>query len=108
MSSQFVLTLNKRNFVFVGRTKLEFYLSTFIRSVTMPDKIVETLGRFPRFPVDKVKNRLSFPKLRFSTTQYGFEETALRMPPIGSVTSFFDGNCRFFKTKRASGNEIPM
>ena len=56
MSSQFVLTLNKRNFVFVGRTKLEFYLSTFIRSVTMPDKIVETLGRFPRFPVDKVKS----------------------------------------------------
>ena len=46
----------------------------------MPDKIVETLRRFPRFPVDKVKNRLSFPKLGFSTTQHGFEEIALRMP----------------------------
>lgn len=64
----------------------------------MPDKIVETLGRFLRFPVDKVKNRSSVPKLRLL---HGFEETALRMPPIGSVTSFFDGNCRFFRKEKS-------
>lgn len=55
----------------------------------MPDKIVETLGRFQRFPLDKVKNRSSFPELRFLATLHGFEETALRMPPIRSVTRFF-------------------
>ena len=37
MSPQFVLTLKKRNFVF------DFHLDTFVRSVAMPDKIVETL-----------------------------------------------------------------
>jgi len=67
----------------------------------MPDKIVETLDRFPRFPLDKVKNRSSFPKLRFSKTLHRVEGTALRMPPIGSVTSFFDGNCRFFRREKS-------
>ena len=74
----------------------------------MPDKIVETLGRFPRFPLDKVKNLSSFPKLRFLTTLHGFEETALRMSPIGSVTSFLTGIVDFSERKSASGNEIPM
>ena len=101
MSPQFALTLKKRIFFFCGKKKIGIPLEhVYIRSVTMPHKIYETLGRFPCFPLDKVKNRSSFPKLRFLTTLHGFEESALRMPPIGSVTSFFDGNCRFFRKEK--------